>query len=675
MNPLSPTLGTNLPTGEAVNPYTPMSSPTMPTVPSGLGGNVNSAQNVLNQLQQNTAPKNPPQNSGGGFLGDITRLLPTIGSIALPTIADLATGGLAAPFDIGLAGIGGGLGQAGENLAQGKNPLQMNDLTSAGLGAAGQAGGELLGKGMQVGGKYLAKLGTDASAKAIADSADQAAVDAANATKNNFGGMGTGVQTANNLKDNQAIMTSFGRDATSPEQMAHVAQGGNFIDGIDQQALAQGASNPIKTSDVLTSNNIVNLTPQEQQAAVDAKIINERGQIPETLTPQQVNDFAQSLGAQEREAKALMENSRLNAPQHFNTLKSNYDNISALYKNAKDVAGTPEVNAAIASRTVTPEEKQALVDEFGQKQADSIEAQVNNAKTHTDLVNAKRPYAEMNNLSRNAIKDEQAVATPRGVARAKQGLNNLVDNPSKLLNPKTLAELAGGYETVTNHPTVGLPLMALGMLGGSPGALEGVGGILSRLGTTTGADTIGQAAMGAIPGAIGSMIGSSPTVSQNQPQGVNANMNGGLQNSLLEQLLRQDLSAGNEVLSGATAPGLSSEVSQLPNLLGYATKALAAEKAAQEMANTSSLAGTGQGPVMGLLSQLGQTFTGGPASLLNNTLAIQEQQATKALEAAGVTPTAMPTMTQNRPTAQQTIDGIRQLMSTLGGGQAPQYAQ
>lgn len=654
---------------------TPVSS-NMPTpTPAGLNGNVSSGSNLLSQLQQNTAPKQTQPTNNGGFWGDLTRLAPTIGSIALPTIADLVTGGLAAPADIALAGIGGGLGKVAENSIQGKNPLQMNDLTNAAMGAAGQAGGELLGKGLGVAGKFLTKAGTDAGTQVATDSADKALLDEATATKNNFGGINDGVQKANNLQDNQTLMKSFGRNPSSPEEMAQVAQGGNLINQVDNEALSRG--NPIKSNSLLSSKNIVNLSPQEQQALVDSGIVQNGSfsQLPDTITPQQANDFAQSLGAQQRESRALMENARTTSPKDFTPLKNEYNQVSQLYNKAKEVAGTPEVNATIAARTVTPEEKAALVEQYGQKQADYVEKQINNAKTHADLVAAKRPFAEMGNLSNGAIKDEQAVATPRGLARVKQSVGNVANNPSKLINPKTIAELAGGYETVTNHPTVGLPLLALSMLGGNAGALNGAGDLLSSLGGNATADTLASRALGTIPGAVGATIGTSPnTVTQG---GVSTNMNPNLQNSLLARVLNQDLSAGNEVLSGVTTPGLTTQASQLPALIDMATKAVAAEKAAQQMGTLAGQAGVGQGPIMGLLSQLGQTLTGGPASLLNNTLGQQEAQASQTMQAAGVSPSqiTMPNMEQNQQTAQQTLNGIRQLIGALGGGQANQLGQ
>ena len=98
-----------------------------------------------------TAPQAPASTGGGGW----ERWLPTIGSVAgsvggdiLGGILTVPTGGIVNPWDTStvLSGLGAGLGQAGENLAQGKNPIQMNDLTQAGIAAGSNLAGAGVGK-------------------------------------------------------------------------------------------------------------------------------------------------------------------------------------------------------------------------------------------------------------------------------------------------------------------------------------------------------------------------------------------------------------------------------------------------------------------------------------------------------------------------------------------------
>ena len=267
------------------------------------------------------------------------RWLPTIGSVAgsvggdiLGTAAAPFTGGIVNPWDTStaLSGLLAGGGQALENGLQGKNPFQMNDITQGAIGAGSNLAGFGLGKLLGMGGTALGNVGAGMAEKSATEGAAQTAADELTATKNAFGGINSGTQIANNLKDNQALMSGFGHDITSPEAMSQTAQGGNLINQVDQEALSQG--NPIKTSSLLSSSNVVNLSQEEQQALLDSGIIDNGSfsQLPDTITPTQADSFAQSLGAQEREARTLMENARLNAPDKFNGLKTNFNRATMI---------------------------------------------------------------------------------------------------------------------------------------------------------------------------------------------------------------------------------------------------------------------------------------------------------------------------------------------------------
>jgi DNA-binding phage protein len=151
-------------------------------------------------------------------------------------------------------------------------------------------------------------------------------------------------------------------------------------------------------------------------------------------------------------------------------------------------------------------------------------------------------------------------------------------------------------------------------------------------------------------------------------------MNGNLGNSALALALQNALQASTAEAQSPFMPagGGSSLSSQLPQLIQSATQAVAAQQSAQNMSQMAQTAGVGQGPIMGLLSRLGQTLTGGPASYINPALNTQENSAAKALAAAGVNPGTMPTVTQSQSTATQAMAGIQRLLQSLGGaGVAP----
>jgi hypothetical protein len=182
---------------------------------------------------------------------------------------------------------------------------------------AGKLGGALIGKAGGLVGKVGDKMATNAADRATQADADaqaqsdqQAALDEANNIRNNYGGVKPGVQSANDLADNLDTLKSFGVDHTDPTAMQAASKGGLFINDIDNAALASG--NPIKTTDLLSGKDIMNATPEEQQAIVNAGIITPEGRLPQSVTPVQANKFAQDLNGQIRDLKATMDNAQAN---------------------------------------------------------------------------------------------------------------------------------------------------------------------------------------------------------------------------------------------------------------------------------------------------------------------------------------------------------------------------
>src|SRR6185312_5754334 len=376
------------------------------------------------QTPQNSVPQ--PVHNGNW----LTHLLPTAGSLAggaggaalgtalLPGIGTFAGGILGAAF-------GGGGAKAAENVTEGKDI--GNDVGKSAIeGGAGQALGGIAGKVLGKGAEVLAnRAGNITNAtKTVAENAavDKAAADTAAAIKNNYGGIKPSVQSSNNLAGNQKLLQEWGLDHTNPQVMADASKGGLFIHNIDEAAL--GAGQPIKTADLISSKDITTASPEEQQALIKADIITPEGSLPTHVSPLQANKFAQDLNGQVRDLQATMANAKMNGRVgDYNAAKEQYTNLNKLYKNVQNLSESPGVNEAITARTISPEERQQLVDQFGEKQAAHIEDAVNSAKTHQDLVNAKLPFAQMNELSGQALQDLKATATPRAVAREKMDIN------------------------------------------------------------------------------------------------------------------------------------------------------------------------------------------------------------------------------------------------------------
>lgn len=526
-----------------------------------------------------------PQHTGNWF----THLLPTIGSLGggaggaaigtalLPGLGTIAGGILGAAF-------GGGGAKAAENYAEGNNisnGVESNAI-EGGIGqAVGGIGAKVLGKGAEL----LAGRanGITSTAKAATDvaSEDAAKMAEANAIKNNYGGIKPGVQTSNNLGGNQNLLQSFGLDHTDPQVMANASKGGLFLNDIDEAALKGGS--PIKTTDLISSKDITTASPEEQTALVNAGIITPEGTLPTTVSPIQANKFAQDLNGQMRTVQGLSDNAFKNGDfTNYNAANQQLADLTGRYKNVQQLAATPEVNASIAARTVSPEEKAQLVEQYGQKQADSLENAVNDAQTHQDLVTAKLPYAQMNTLSKQALGDLNAPATARGVARAKMDTNG--DNVADTTLPSTITpNLASDIHNAGGVTGKALALVKHGA--NSPLILN----TLSR--------------MGALTAKVAPSAGIIAGTSNNALQQDNGTVGGTMQPT-------NSVTGGLPMPQQAPNQGLSRE--DLLTLAMYSPGALAAiAPSAQQTQNVTSantaqsaLSGLGNAPEGGLLSQL-----------------------------------------------------------------------
>lgn len=602
------------------------------------------------------APTQQPQQGNGGNW--LTHLLPTAGSLGggaggaaigtalLPGIGTIAGSILG-------AALGGGGAKAVENSAEGKN-IGNGVESSAVEGGIGQAVGGIAGKVLGKGAELLAGRAGNIT-KAAADAADNAAMDkaaadTAAATKNNFGGIKPGVQSSNNLAGNQELLKNWGLDHTDPQVMQDASKGGLFINDIDNAALDAGA--PIKTTNLISSKDITTASPEEQQALVKAGIITPEGSLPTTVTPSQANKFAQDLNGQVRDMQSTMANAKANGRvADYNAAKEQYSNLNGLYKNVQNLSASPGVNESIVARTISPEEKQGLVDQYGQNQADHIEQQVNDAKTHQDLVNAKLPFAQMNELSSQALQDLKATATPRAVAREKMDING--DGIADVPQTPSVAETGSKILTGGGGP-VGIAGRALAHGANNPAILN----TLSRMGALT--SKIAPTA--ATIAATAPNMGADPLGGPQQGGTIGAAMPPAQQSPLdqLYQTLLSNYQAGggitpNDASTASTLATLAPQV-QKNNLVSSELSALP-----QSFANAGGAQGAG-----GIMSHIAGLIPGTAA----HTYQQQQQGAAQALAAQlGITPQAamglLPQLMQNQQTAGQSQGVLGQLTGQL----------
>lgn len=702
------------PTTGAYSPYSPYSSGAataynpMAQVPSSsalgsLGNTVNQGQGILASLNTQPAPAPAPQGKSPNLL---ERLLPTVGSI-LGGIAgaplDPFTGGLAS---VGLAGLLGGGGKALENGLTGQKVLQGNDLTSGLESAAGQGIGKGVGALIGKGGSALSNLGANRAAAAASTTADQAAADEAARIGNEFASVkphmaqvGPALEKLNSL----GITNPTAADAQS---IGNIYTGSNPESGIGvinfykKQALDQagGSVNLDSTMDNL-HNTLA--SPENQVLGGEQPVTSAKGQLPKlpsnpaTSIVDQVRgmlpgdtmgadgQLTQELSPQDGRSLLTKIGEQINATKPVespttgkldpadvatnNVWKSIYNDVK------QSVYGRPEVDAAVQGLKVGPDESAVIDDAIRSngvtdpKVAANIKADLtntlNNASSAQDLLSAEQPMVNVSKVGSIATKDTtNNPQLPRNVRAAKAGAKTGSPASSKLLGAGV--DLGGAYEgLVGGHPAALLAPLAYNLMK-NPAALQATGGLLSKIGSS------------ALPGAAGQVVANSPNdiATPDNQSTIGANMQNPLQGSLLSQLLGQDLGAGREALTDPyLASNFSPEISQLSSLLPMAQKVAAAQASAQQLASLFNQAGGAQGPVGGLLSRLGQTLTGGPASFFGSNLGTQENQAAQGI--AGVTGQSpgqimTPQVTQNQPTAQAALQNIYSLIGALGGGPA-----
>lgn len=626
-----------------------------------MGSTLSSANNVLNSLNSNNASASAPAaTNSGGLLGALKRLAPTLGSIALPAIADLFTGGLATPFDVGLAGIGGAGGKAVENAASGQNPLQANDITSGLESAGGQLGGSLLSS---IGGKAAGGLQTLAANKVAAGAAgdaDQAAADEATSLKNAYADVPKGLRTAYDAEGQTSFVKGLGLDPTNPQNLTDVSNNANDILNSNlNDALSQAG--PVDMSDY---NNIVKNAIADNSGTLGSydKVAVARGRLGYANTPaakllgslEQQGAGVASASADPTEVRQLISKVQGMAADAKPGVaaatgavdpvqKATYDTLNNITSQLKDTLyNRPEVTDAVSKL-----QGNIQAGDVGGNQllADHLNGVLSGASGGQDILDELSRFTNMNKLGKAATVAQQDIASPATLARATGGTAG--SKTSNLLG--TGIDLGGAYEGLAGGHPAALLAPLLYNLAKSPTALNATGGVLGKLASGAG---------GILPTAASQIVANSPNdVSGPAGAGTAITAQGGAvnpQSSVLDQALRE---AMNNPLNGG--------LSQIGALLPLVQKQAAAEQAAQGLAQSFNQSGGGQGPIMGLLAKLGGTLTGAPAG----NYGAQQQQAEQTISNALGVPTSAvstPSITQNQDTAQQSLTNIQNLINAFG---------
>lgn len=358
----------------------------------------------------------------GGVGGFINRNLSTIGSVALPAAADIATGGLAIPADVALSAAGGGLGKVASNATEGEN-LGSNVGSSTEQGALG---GLLGGVGGKVIGKVAGGVG-DTVDKAVTQKADQAVAQKAAETVAPFAPLNKTTLSDNDLKGTLDLFKNkIGMEPT-PQNMhnaASIVTGENgIVSGVMRDVLgkagnvdvgdvgqaAKSAINSTENVGVLgdastkgtAGNNILNSVVNQKENGLLGGTggVTKAGKIDSTANAGAVFKHIQTLGGQIKGLTNAEPGSLGHATKNvLQAVKSHLED--KLYNDAgvnKIVASSTFKDAPEASTAAI--EHEVLRNGGTPELADHIINGINDAKTGQDLRSLQAPFVRADNLA------------------------------------------------------------------------------------------------------------------------------------------------------------------------------------------------------------------------------------------------------------------------------------
>lgn len=650
----------------------------------------------------------PTSNQGGSWW---EKLLPTAGSVVggigggiLGGLAAPFTGGLINPIDAGIAGagLGGGLGKAGQNALTGQSVLQKSDLTQAALGAGGQAlgfgAGSVLGKlGGAVFGKAAGKAATDTASDLVGQGGTNTA-QAATRTggvlprleRDLFRGQFAKGTLSKSLGD--SINTNYGiSDATQIPDIANMitgsAQGGGAVlnkavekalmktaPGVDvgdlySEQLGSGIANDLVKGETSISPNAGNKILASVNKSVQSMMGGSQGMVGKQVAdPLDVLQQSRVFSSAARAAadKAFGPGGVVTSPEQAGVYK--------VYSQLAD-----ELN----QRVFTPNGAELAL-------PDAIKA---------DVLKGLAPVRDINPETYAKLADEvqntNSISGLRSLQSKWVGINQAFNKTADMADMEpgmTTSEVARSLAPLTGAITMGPTGAVAGIVPavlksgtidrGLANALNGVnqsasGGVLNTLGNVAkpAAGALGAGAAGLLN--LTSPNGNDINLSPGLPGGTTSNGNGAnpmdpsnniftSQSAQLEPI-KMMLMAGmfDPNLMGQFAPGANDAFKKLQTVQNVASQV----NGLYGPEGLYSQAGGAQGPIRGLLSELGARVTGGPAG----GYATQAGQLQSALSQASGLPAgaiSMPTLQQGKASAQTSLQNLQSLLTALGAGQS-----
>jgi len=573
---------------------------------------------------------------------DLAKLAPTIGMIGgglLGTATDVIDGPLGT---IGGATAGGDIGQMVQDWMTHTPVTGGQMLKQSAIGAGSSLVGEGLGSLFDAGGDAAANaIDNAAKSQAEANEAERVGQEFAS-IKPEYANVGKALDT----------MKSLGIPNASAQDMANVGPiytgsnpetGTGIMNFVKNDALARaggtvdlsdtmdglhadlatpenqfqlGSEDPVSSSKgqlPKAPNNVATKIVQQVRNMLPGDTIDSSGQLATQLAPEDAQDLLRSIGKQMSATTPQVNAQGLVDPaaQAENSVWRN------LYYSVKDsLYNRPEVDAAVANTTVTPELEAAIDDAISSRgitdpqvaaniKADLIN-KINNGQTMQDWLDSESPMVNVSKVGETATKDmannpQLARNVKLNTPKAAESTIGKVLN-SKIAKAAEMGSAVMGISDPNQSPwakAAELGVGGAGLLDAAPELVPKMASMLSRLSAP------------AIEGAAGIATMPQPT-QQTEPirqGGTNVNPYATLPGSAPSALALLAASG----MAGLLDPYTASAYAPLAEAaMPQIQKAQTAESELQQLESMLSQAGGAQGGLMGLLQQLRAQVSGGP---------------------------------------------------------------
>jgi hypothetical protein len=497
-----------------------------------------------------------------------------------------------------------------------------------------------------MGGKFLGKAGADAAEGAASQAAAKV-----------YGAIPKGLRQAHDLAGSLHLAGELGLDHTNPQSLVDAGKTANDIltNSVND---ALGMAGPVDSSSYYDMVKTALTAPERNALGGIDPVAIAKGRFGLPNTPaanllKQLHGYADGIVGGSSDPTALrgllqqVGKAYADATPTVTAMTgakdpiqiASHDALGEVYNNLKGlIYNRPEVAANFAKL-----EGNILPEDVGGNPAlaGKLNEILQGAQDHQPLLDAMQQFGNLRNVGSDALTASKGMPA---TAPAAGGVASKIPN---------IIDLGGIAEALPGHnPVVGGGMMLANHLARSPAALQGAGGILDKIGAS------------AVPGIAGQVIANSPNDvagPANAGNQISTNGNPAMnpQNSLLYQ-----------ALSEAMANPLNGGMGQMGTLLPMVQKVNQAQSAEQQLANNFNLAGGAQGPIGGILSRLGATFTGGESASYPAQAAAEAQAIS---QATGI-PTqqvesSLPNQMQSQSAAQASLGNIDSLIKALTLGQ------